>query len=143
MATFSGLRIGTSSNSITTICQDTINSTFTFNNSGTTSNAATLKTLRVGDVVYISIIGNPLATTGTASTAFTSNTALPVGFRPSATVYSNNCLIGVNATSPGTAAYATLTSAGILAFSLLSGAYANSLANSGVQVTQTLTFYVG
>ena len=56
-------------------------STFTFNGSGGSSGSLTMTWQKIGKFITINI-PSALATTGTGSTALTSDTALPTGIRP-------------------------------------------------------------
>lgn len=60
-------------------------STFTFNGSGGTSGSVTMTYQKIGNWVTVNIPTGLTATTGTTSTTFISNTALPAAIRPAAT----------------------------------------------------------
>lgn len=85
------------------VAKNTIATTFTFNGSGGTSASVTVTWQRVGAYVTLNI-PQALATSGTSSTQFISDTALPAAIRPAAQADAGFCRIrnnGVTATPLG------------------------------------------
>jgi hypothetical protein len=93
-----GLAANGSSGLIDYYRMGTTSTTFSFNGSGGTSSAVTVRYTRIGNVVTI-FIPNSTATAGTGSTTYTSNTAIDSWARParvissSAFVTNNNSVI--------------------------------------------------
>jgi hypothetical protein len=122
----------------------TVASTFTFNGSGGTSGSVTITYQKVGKFVTLHI---PVATatTGTGSTGFFADTALPAAIRPpSATQVcaSNNDLDNGGSTS--TPSVALIATDGIITIlrSPAAQAWTNS-ATGGMIYGMTLTYFVG
>lgn len=63
------------------LAEDSVSTTFTFNGSGSTSSAVTVTLKKIGNFVTISV-PEVTATSGTSSTAFISDSAIPAAFRP-------------------------------------------------------------
>jgi len=119
-------------------------STFTFNGSGGTSGSVTLTWQKIGQWVYLHI---PVvsATTGTGSTALTSNTALDGAARPSATV-SGLYVARNNGASVATPGQVVVTAAGLIELTRDgAGTAFTDGAAAGVSAASpfTLVYYVG
>lgn len=117
--------------------------TFTFNGSGGTSGSVSLSWVRVGKVVTINIPTGVTGTTGTSSTQFNSNTAVPADIRPAAAInfYASVDSNNTTQSSPGKIA---MNSDGTISVRLTANntAWGNSLANSGLSGPHSITFVV-
>ncbi len=119
-------------------------STFTFNGSGGTSGSVTMYMQKIGNWVTI-YIPSVTTTTGTSSTAFTSDTAIDAAYRPTTGQHASVTIITNNAArvSNGVGLFYIETN-GIITLNrdVNSTAFTNS-AVAGLGGAQTFTYYVG
>ena len=119
-------------------------STFTFDGSGGTSGSVTMRYRKVDGFVTL-YLPAVTGTTGTSSTTFTANTALPAAFRPATATQGmplNN--VGDNGLSGATAGIVTVSTAGVVVIkrTATSTAFTNA-ATAGTIEGNTFTYYVG
>lgn len=133
-----------SGQTLSTYLSGSISTTFTFNNSGGTSAAATIRYQRVGDVLTL-FFPAITATTGTGSIVFTANTALPSTVRPlTATSYGSGVLIQNNATLQTDTGAAGVNTSGFIVLQRNPAATAwTNAAAGGVNNVCTVSLYVG
>lgn len=118
-------------------------STFTFNNTGGTSSSATLVYYRIDDWVTL-FLPAINATSGTASTLFTSDTAIEAWARPTGTATGPIANIRNNAAVVAEMGFYQVNSAGniVIRRTTTSTAWSNAV-SCGIQSAQSLVYYVG
>lgn len=121
-------------------------STFTFNGTGSpgTSGSVTLVVQRVGDFVTV-FIPAVAATTGTTSTQFNANSALPTWARPATADVVGSINGGRNnGAGDDQAGVARVSTAGIVSIRRNNSSIAwTNTASAGLADAQTITYYVG
>lgn len=119
-------------------------STFTFNGSGGTSSSVTMRWQKFGGFVTLHLPAVS-ATTGTSSTTFTGDTALPALLRPltdSQEMPINDVLD--NTAAGATAGTVTISTAGVIVIRRTGSATAwTNAATGGTAEGNTFTYYVG
>ena len=132
-----------SDENFTTPTTGTTASTFTFNGSGGTSGSLTMTWQKVGNFVTLNIPGAS-ATTGTGSTTFTSNTALPAAVRPASTQRGSYNAGANNGTATATAGVITVGTDGVLTILRDEAGLAwTNTAVGGTDANITITYFVG
>ncbi len=116
-----------------------LTSTFTWNGSGGTSGASTIRAAREGRSVTIHING-PQATTGTSSTSFTSNTALPTWARPFGN--SSSYVVAILDNGTTSAGLLTIDTAGVITIAKFGGVSFTNTATAGLAVNFDVAYVV-
>jgi hypothetical protein len=111
----------------------TVSSTFTFNGSGGTSGAVTVYCNRVGKVATIFVSAAAVATAGTASATFSSNTSIPLGYRPISNNFTS-CAVNESGATLASLGMAGISTSGIITLykSANGAAWGNGAAVSGI-----------
>lgn len=126
------------------VVRGTSASTFTFDGSGGTSSSVTMTWQKVGGFVTLHL-PTVTAATGTGSTTFTSDTALPAAIRPAtdSQEMAINSILDNTAVAAG-AGLAAISTAGVLVIrrTAASTAWTNA-ATGGTAEGNTLTYFVG
>lgn len=137
-----GIKPSTASTAMSIYLEDDTASTFTFNGAGGTSASVALHSTRVGRMVTITI-PTASATTGTSSTTFTANTAVPASFRPSV-AQGGHINVKQGGTGLTTMGAWSMSTGGILTISKdsSSAAFTNATATTGVDGPATITYTI-
>lgn len=125
------------------ITSGTSASTFTFNGSGGTSASKTITYQKVGSWVTLNIPATT-ATSGTSSTQFTADTALPAAIRPTASqVCSFNNILD-NGSGVSDAGTVTITTAGVVIVRRTQpGATWTNASSCGTVSASSVTYFIG
>ncbi len=117
--------------------------TFTFNGTGGTSASVTIFYEIIGDFVLL-FLPQVTATSGTSSTTFTNNTALPVAIRPTTTATLLIPAIRNNGNQISNPGFASITSGGTLTiFRDGTGTAFTNATVCGVDARTAIEYYIG